>query len=386
MKKPFHSLIQWLTQVANINQEMRREGILRVILLALIFGCFMVSLKNLFSLLYNPIMGTIYMLAYDLLALLVLVLVWRLNRNGNTTWAGISLLCALILIVTLSFDHNTIKQAFIVYVIPVMLSSFILTPASSFVFALLSIISYTVIFVSEGQPISEYSMFSIIGLVVLAILAWMVAHVLHNALQEQTEAYDATIQGWGRALELRDHETEGHSRRVTELTIGLARAMEMDGPALKHLRRGVFLHDIGKMGVPDCILLKPGPLTEEEWGVMKNHPQLAYDWLCSIPHLKRALDVPYCHHERWDGTGYPRGLKGEEIPLAARIFSVVDVWDALLSDRPYRRAWERPRAIEYIRQQAGIQFDPLVVETFLKIVSWDEETPGATPLDPPTTS
>ena len=128
------------------------------------------------------------------------------------------------------------------------------------------------------------------------------------------------------------------------------------------------MHDIGKMGVPDNILLKPGPLTEEEWEIMRKHPQFAYELLTPIDYLHQALDIPYSHHEKWDGTGYPRGLKGEEIPLAARIFAVVDVWDALTSERPYRPAWSREKAIEYIKTQSGVHFDPQVVEVFLESI------------------
>lgn len=182
------------------------------------------------------------------------------------------------------------------------------------------------------------------------------------------QAYDATIEGWSRALDLRDKETEGHTQRVTELTVTLAREMGMSQEELVHIRRGALLHDMGKMGIPDSVLLKPGPLTEEEWAIMRKHPQYAFEMLSPIEYLRPALDIPYCHHERWDGTGYPRGLKGEQIPLAARIFAVVDVWDALTSDRPYRPAWSKERALTYIKEQADKQFDPRVVEVFLRKV------------------
>lgn len=181
-------------------------------------------------------------------------------------------------------------------------------------------------------------------------------------------AYDETIEGWSNALDLRDKETEGHTRRVTELTLKLARQMGVSEADLVHIRRGALLHDIGKMGIPDRILLKAGPLTAEEWNVMRQHPTLAYQMLSSIHFLKPALGIPYCHHEKWDGSGYPRGLKGEQIPLAARIFAVVDVWDALTSDRPYRKAWSPKQALAYLRQQAGKYFDPAVVKAFLYLI------------------
>ncbi|HLJ59271.1 MAG TPA: HD domain-containing phosphohydrolase [bacterium] len=186
-------------------------------------------------------------------------------------------------------------------------------------------------------------------------------------------AYDATLEGWARALELRDKETEGHTQRVTELTVRLAERMRIAETELVHVRRGALLHDIGKLAVSDTVLLKPGPLTPKERTMMERHPVFAHDLLMPIPYLRPALDIPYCHHERWDGTGYPRGLKGEFIPLAARIFAVVDVWDALTSNRPYRRAWSKKRARQYLRDEAGGQFDPHAVDAFLAMLEQVEE-------------
>jgi HD-GYP domain-containing protein (c-di-GMP phosphodiesterase class II) len=191
----------------------------------------------------------------------------------------------------------------------------------------------------------------------------------HRSGQELARAYDSSLDGWSRALDLRDKETEGHTRRVTDMTLRLARAMGVPEADLVNIRRGSLLHDIGKMGIPDSILLKPGPLTDDEWKVMRRHPVYAYDFLSPTPYLRPALDIPYCHHEKWDGTGYPRGLRGEEIPRAARIFAVADVWDALRSDRPYRAAWTAEKAREYIRDQTGKHFDPRVVVAFLRIES-----------------
>jgi PAS domain S-box-containing protein len=182
-------------------------------------------------------------------------------------------------------------------------------------------------------------------------------------------AYDETLEGWARALDLRDKNTEDHSVRVIDLTMDLARALGISERDMIHVRRGALLHDIGKMGVPDAILLKPGPLTEEEWRVMRMHPVFAYDLLSNIPFLRPALEIPYYHHEKWDGSGYPRGLSEEQIPMAARIFSIVDVWDALSSDRPYRARWTKSRILEYIREEAGTRFDPEIVKLFLKMVA-----------------
>jgi PAS domain S-box-containing protein/putative nucleotidyltransferase with HDIG domain len=191
---------------------------------------------------------------------------------------------------------------------------------------------------------------------------------LQRANVELTQAYDTTLAGWAHALELRDKETKGHTERVTDMALRLARAMGMRDEDLTHLRRGALLHDIGKMAIPDAILHKHDSLTDEEREIMREHPVYAYEMLSPIAYLRQALDIPYCHHERWNGTGYPRGLKGENIPLAARIFAVVDVWEALLSDRPYRAAWPEDKVIEYIREQAGKQFDPKVVEAFLGVL------------------
>ena len=191
---------------------------------------------------------------------------------------------------------------------------------------------------------------------------------LQRSNQELILAYDTTLAGWGRALELRDKETQGHTDRVVELTLELARRMGIDGEELTHIMRGTLLHDIGKMGIPDHILHKPGPLTDEEWEIMRQHPQYAFDLMNPIPYLRPALDIPYSHHERWDGSGYPRGLKGEDIPLAARIFAVVDIWDALLYERVYRDAWPEDKVIEYLKNTAGIELDPTIVENFLELL------------------
>ncbi len=190
---------------------------------------------------------------------------------------------------------------------------------------------------------------------------------LQHSNIELAMAYDATIEGWSRALDLRDRETEGHTERVTEMTLKLARKMGILDEELIHVRRGALLHDIGKMAIPNSILLKPGPLDEREWEIMRQHPARAFELLSPIQYLHSALDIPYCHHEKWDGSGYPRGLKGEQIPPTARMFAVVDVWDALQSSRPYRDPWPVEKVLEYIRSESGTHFDPAVVGAFLAI-------------------
>ncbi|MDD2921850.1 MAG: histidine kinase N-terminal 7TM domain-containing protein [Anaerolineales bacterium] len=186
--------------------------------------------------------------------------------------------------------------------------------------------------------------------------------------RDLAEAYDTTLEGWARTLELRDKETEGHTRRVTDMTLKIAVKMGIMGDDLEQARRGAILHDIGKMSVADNILLKPEKLTDKERATMEKHPETAYALLSPIPFLKKALDIPYCHHEKWDGSGYPRGLKGEEIPLAARIFAVADVWDAVSGERPYKKAWSREKALAYFIEQSGKHFDPRVINIFLEML------------------
>jgi HD-GYP domain-containing protein (c-di-GMP phosphodiesterase class II) len=197
---------------------------------------------------------------------------------------------------------------------------------------------------------------------------------LEKTNMELVSAYEATLEGWARTLEMRDRETEGHSQRVLGMTLHLAEKMGVSEDELVHIRRGSLLHDIGKIAIPDSILQKPGPLTDEEWETMRRHPSIAYEMLSSIHFLEPALEIPYCHHEKWDGSGYPQGLKGEEIPLSARIFAIVDVWDALSSDRPYRKAWPQEKVIGYIKEQSGTHFDPHVVEVFIAMLEEEQKT------------
>lgn len=202
----------------------------------------------------------------------------------------------------------------------------------------------------------------------LAIANAQLFEKTQKSIVEISQAYDATLEGWSRMLDMRDQVTEEHTHRVTELTVALAEKMGFPDSELGHIRRGALLHDIGKMGIPDSILQKPGPLTDNEWAIMQTHPEKAYKVLSRIPYLLPAVDIPYCHHEKWDGSGYPRKLKGEEIPLSARIFAVVDVYDALTSDRPYRKAWDKQKALAYIQEQSGRHFYPDAVDAFCKMI------------------
>ncbi len=233
---------------------------------------------------------------------------------------------------------------------------------------------------SDPSHITHYQslkglLFVIVSVVVIALLL-KIERATQMRLSQQhhdelLEAYEATLAGWAKALEFKDKETEGHSERVTAMTERFGRALGLHGVALTHLRRGALLHDIGKMGIPGSILRKPGPLTEEEWGIMRRHVEYGGNMLSDIPFLRPAFDIPLYHHERWDGSGYPRGLKGELIPLPARLFAIVDVWDALLNDRPYRPAWPPEQVRAYLQEQAGIQFDPKLIKVFIGLLVQD---------------
>lgn len=210
------------------------------------------------------------------------------------------------------------------------------------------------------------------GLASNTIRRKMLAEQQKSTATELEIAYSETLEAWVRALEIRDNYTAGHTQRVLDLTLRLATKMGIPDEMLVHITRGVLLHDIGKLAISDNILRKTGPLDSEEWKSMREHPKFAYNLLKPIQYLRPALDIPYCHHEKWDGSGYPQGLQGDAIPYPARIFTVVDVWDALTTDRPYRKAWQKEDALNYIRAKAGTEFDPKVVDEFVGLVSVKE--------------
>jgi hypothetical protein len=224
----------------------------------------------------------------------------------------------------------------------------------------------------SGIPYAGEDLDFLDALAAQSSLAVEISRLINNLQNKNIElenAYNSTLEGWSRAMDLRDKETEGHTQRVTELTVRLSKEFVFSETELANIRRGSLLHDIGKMGIPDGILLKHEKLNKDEWKTMKMHTIFAYEMLSPIDYLNQALDIPYCHHERWDGNGYPRVLKGEEIPFTARIFAIVDVYDALRSDRSYRKAWTKSKTIEFIKQESGKHFDPQVVETFLGVIS-----------------
>jgi PAS domain S-box-containing protein len=224
---------------------------------------------------------------------------------------------------------------------------------------------------SPFEPDADWMEFleALAGQAAIAIENATLFNELQRSNVELSIAYDATLESWSKVLELRDQGLEGHTQRVNELTIRLAQSLGVDPANLVHIRRGALLHDIGVLAIPENILSKPGPLSDDEWDVVRQHPVHAYKLLSSIPNLRPSLDIPYCHHEKWDGTGYPRGLEGEQIPLPARIFAVADVWDTLLSDRPFRKAWPKDKAVAYLRDQKGKHFEPRIVDVFLSTVA-----------------
>jgi HD-GYP domain-containing protein (c-di-GMP phosphodiesterase class II) len=303
-----------------------------------------------------------------------------LNKHGWYRPIAMFICTLILVLITYSLIQGVgLKDAaLIAYPIFIILSSYLFNKRANFFASLLSLGSIVFVFYMEKHglinPAVHYTsgeqlqaLFVLIPAV--GFFVWVVVDNWEKIIRNLGETYDLTLAGWGRALELRDHETEGHSQRVMEMTLVLARHLGVRGRKLDHLRRGALLHDIGKMAIPDSILLKNGSLSEAEWAVVKQHPLNAKKMLENIPYLKPAIDIPYCHHERWNGSGYPQGLAHEDIPFAARIFAVVDVWDALTSIRPYRLAWTEDEARQYLLSQSGIQFDPQVVETFLNTMT-----------------
>ena len=271
-------------------------------------------------------------------------------------------------------------ESIVAYPAFILCAAFLFAPRRAIVFAVtLSVAAVAVLGYLEmhGMLVTKFASTPLRVLVLSILLVatggviWVVREGWQRNLDLVVESYDQTLQGWASALEFRDRETAGHCDRVQELSIELARRIGCDAGEVEAIRRGAYMHDIGKMGVPDSILLKPGPLTEEEREVMERHPQIGHDLIANIPFFAEAAAVIYSHHECWDGTGYPEGLTGEEIPLAARVFTVADQWDALNSDRPYRLAWPREKALAYMQDEAGRIYDPAVVEVLFEILGED---------------
>jgi len=298
-----------------------------------------------------------------------------LNQAGHYDLAAF-ILCSSMFFVIGSLTYFGIglyDESVLAYPIFILCTAFLFRRRGLVIATILSIVSVLLIYYLEtlGIQITRYqaSAYRVTILVLLfvslGVVAWIIRAAWISSLVELQKSYDLTLQGWAKALEYKDGETAGHSRRVTELSLALGEALGLPAEDLRNLRRGSYLHDIGKMAIPDSILLKPGPLTDSEWEVMKLHPVRSRKFLADIPFLYGAIPIAYSHHENWDGTGYPERLRGDEIPLLARIFTVVDKWDALTSDRPYRKAWQQEEALEYLIENSGKIFDPQIVNVFL---------------------
>lgn len=318
-------------------------------------------------------------------ASLACVPVLILNSRGRYLLAAAILSAVALIVITANiYDGDGIHDhAILAYPVLILVGTMLFGKRAAPYFTVAAIAAATAIAFLEVlhliHPIIEPTNFGdLIPIVILFLVAgviiWVIIRNLESSVQrardseaELAQSYDRTLEAWASLLEHRDRGTEGHTQRVMQLTMRLAAALRLDGPSLIDIRRGALLHDIGKIGMPDSILLKPGALSEEEWTVVRQHPAFAHDLLAPIKYLESAAEVPWCHHEKWDGSGYPRGLRGTDIPLAARIFTVVDVWDAITSERPYRAAMPVEQARQQIRSLSGTQFDPSIVEAFLAL-------------------
>ncbi len=375
-----------LVNIETTDLSLERKGQLLALYIALLFGLAMYMLINNLIVLYifNPPGYKLY-LVEGVITFLPLYLFWKLNQKGHVTLTAYLSISFSIFFAALGSDAKFMEYLMVVFSLPIAISSFVIRPSSSFLFAFLTAAAYTASSITTGY-VWEYNLTAIIALFSLALMTWAVANQLENALRKNDalvstlrksnrdirDAYETTLEGWSHALEIRDRETEGHTQRVTDMVSLIANMMGFTKEQLIQIHRGALLHDIGKLGIPDEILHKPGPLTAQEMKIMRTHPQIAYNLLYPIEYLRPALPIPCYHHEKWDGTGYPHGLKGNDIPLEARIFAVIDVYDALSHDRPYRKGWSKERVLQYIKSESGKHFDPTVVEIFIKEIAKHE--------------
>ncbi|MBK8617245.1 MAG: HD domain-containing protein [Anaerolineales bacterium] len=374
-----------MVNIQTTDSDVERKGKILALYIMLLFGIVVyILINNLYVIaVYSPPEYNLYLIQ-DIITFIPLLLFWKLNQKGYVTLTAYSAVLFSILAAVLGSETKFMEYLMVVFALPIGISSFVIKPSSSVFFALLTAIAYTTSSILEGY-IWEYNLTAIIALFSLAIMTWSIAHQLEQTQQKNDalvrtlrrsnrdikDAYETTLEGWSHALEIRDHETEGHTQRVTDFTTRIAIKMGFSEEQLIQIHRGALLHDIGKLGIPDVILHKPGPLTDAEMATMRTHTQIAYNLLYPIEYLRPALTIPTYHHEKWDGTGYPHGTKGNDIPLEARIFAVIDVYDALSYDRPYRKAWTKEKVIEYIKSESGKHFDPDVVKIFLQEIIKD---------------
>lgn len=348
----------------------QKAKFLHITLLIIAVACIFLGLQN--------VAGETYLDVFLFILSGISFLGVLFNKHGFFTPTAFFVAAIMLVLITFSLiDGVGLKDAgLIAYPLFIIYVSFLFGKTKSPFVTLISIGSVVLVYLLDRigylQP-AKWSSESQLSIIVILLITtgfflWAVMDNWERVMDNLKDTYDLTLSGWGKALEYRDQETEGHSRRVTELTVELAQRLGVSGQKLHHIHRGALLHDIGKMAIPDAILLKNGSLTDDEWEIVRMHPVHARNLLENIPFLKPALDIPYCHHERWDGSGYPQGLLKEKIPFAARIFAVIDVWDALTSNRPYRQAWSGEKTKNYIQEQSGILFDPQIVQVFLEFI------------------
>jgi hypothetical protein len=365
------------------NEEvLQPEPLLRIILYVALSLSFVIAAAVRFFV-ENPLKSLLTVLLFIVVELIILIFTFT-----RKIWlASLLFICGLsVLLLGVTYFFGGVEEiAYSAWVLVILSGGLLLGRRYIWIVTFIGVFGGLIILVAELDhhlPLAHLPEPRItwVSNVVMFIWSGVILHValrnIETAVQRireeslaRAKAYDATLEGWSRALELRDHETWGHSERVVAKSVQLARELGLQESVLTNLKRGALLHDIGKMGIPDAILTKPGPLSTEEWDIMHRHPGMAKQLLDQIEYLRPAIEIPYSHHEKWDGSGYPYGLKGEEIPLAARIFAVVDVWDALLSERPYRKAWPEEKVLTYILEQSGKHFDPRIVQAFLLICS-----------------
>lgn len=349
--------------------QTQKARFLHITLLVVAGACIVTGLLNVGV---NPAVATFLLLVGG--ASLVCI---PFNRRRYYTPVALVITFLVLGVITFSLLGVGLGDAGVIaYPIFIIFASYLLNKKAAFMAVLLSLASAFLVYYLDKTgyiaPVrySDENRLIVVCVLLLStgLLLWVIIDNWVQIVQDLKETYDMTLSGWGKALEYRDQETQGHSTRVVEMTLALAKRLGVPETKMEHIRRGALLHDIGKMAIPDAVLLKKGSFTDKERDIIKRHPVYARDLLEGIPYLRPAMDIPYCHHERWDGTGYPEGLSGEDIPIAARIFSVADVWDALTSERPYHEPWPVEKAREYIHDQAGKMFDPRVVKMFMEFL------------------
>jgi hypothetical protein len=353
-------------------EQTQKAILLHYMLLIAIAGSMVIGIINYQNGWYRE---TTYLFAFMSISVISLLL----NRTQYSWFAGLILNVSLLAVICLMLYNGIGLYDETVLALPffIIFTTFLFGKRGLWVGTFLSVGAVIAIYYLQVYGLFENTyMASPTRVLILSSLLvasgltiWAVRDSWEMNLRNLRESYDLTLQGWARALEYRDGETAGHTQRLIGLCEALAQKLGLSQDEVRALKRGAYLHDIGKMAIPDHILLKPGPLDDEEWAVMKQHPARSREFIAEIPFLQTAIPVAYSHHERWDGNGYPDGLQGEQIPLSARIFSVLDHWDALNSDRPYRKAWPREEVLAYLQENSGTIFDSKVVEAFLSIIS-----------------